>query len=252
MTLILEIDNVTKTFEGLKAIDACSMTVQKGTVTGLIGPNGAGKTTLFNLITGFLRPTLGRITFLGRRIDGLAPHRVFRKGIARTYQIPRPLASMSVIENLMLIPPGQFEAVWDGWLRTGQVGRKEAHIYRKAEETLEFVGLGHLKNASAGHLSEGQKKLVELARTFMCDPHLILLDEPGAGVAPPLAKQLMAGVQRRRQEQGTTFLVIEHDMDIVAQNCDPVIVMSNGRKLIEGSVSEVRRDERVLEAYFGA
>jgi branched-chain amino acid transport system ATP-binding protein len=158
---------------------------------------------------------------------------------------------MSVLENLMLFARGQGEAVWNGWLTPRRVARREREIFEKAMETLEFVNLVHLRDASAGHLSGGQKKLLELARALMSDPVMILLDEPGAGINPTLAKELMAGVQRLRRERGLTFLVIEHDMDLVFENCDPVIVMTAGRKLTEGPPDEVRRDPHVLEAYLG-
>jgi branched-chain amino acid transport system ATP-binding protein len=238
-------------FGGLKALSTCSISVKPGTITGLIGPNGAGKTTLFNVITGFLRPTGGEVRFSNERIDSLPPHRIFRKGIVRTFQIPRPFTSMSVVENLMLFHKGQLEAVWDGWLVPRRVGRKEAEIYKKALDVLELVGLSHLTDASAGHLSGGQKKLLEMGRALMSDPQLILLDEPGAGINPTLAKQLMTAVQRLRRDFGITFLIIEHDMDLVAQNCNPVIVMSEGQWLMQGTPEEVRKDPRVLDAYLG-
>jgi len=248
---LLEISDVSIQFGGLRALSNCTISVQPGTVTGLIGPNGAGKTTLFNVITGFLQPTSGEIRFGNERIDSLAPHRIFRKGIVRTFQIPRPFTSMSVLENLMLFPKGQLEAVWDGWLVPRRVGRKESEIYEKALGVLELVGLSHLSDASAGHLSGGQKKLLEMARALMAEPKLILLDEPGAGVNPTLAKQLMAAAQTLRRERGITFLIIEHDMDLVAQNCDPVIVMNGGSWLMQGSAEQVRQDSRVLDAYLG-
>src|SRR5205807_8132687 len=140
----------------------CSLSVQRGSITGLIGPNGAGKTTLFNVITGFQRPTSGRIWFRGERVDSLAPHKIYRRGVVRTFQIPRPFTSMSVLENLMLFPSGQLEAVWHGWIASGRVGRREAEIYQKARKVLDLVGLSHVRDANAGHLSGGQKKLLEL------------------------------------------------------------------------------------------
>lgn len=249
---ILEVQDVTKSFGGVRAINGCSLSVAEGSITGLIGPNGAGKTTLFNVITGFLKPDSGRILFRGERIDGLPPHRIFRKGIVRTFQIPRELKSMTVLENLMLVPTGQAgEQIWNPWLFGFKVSRQEEQIIEKALEVLEFIDLLHLQDEYAANLSGGQKKLLELARTLMCDPRLILLDEPGAGVNRTLMRKLVADIERLRREKGITFFVIEHDMDLVTQLCDTVIVMSEGAKLAEGKPEEIKRDERVLEAYLG-
>jgi branched-chain amino acid transport system ATP-binding protein len=250
--VLLDVRTVTKSFEGLRAVSECSLQVRRGTITGLIGPNGAGKTTLFNLITGFLKPTAGEIAFAGDRIDGLPPHRVFDKGIVRTFQIPRELKLMTVLENLMLVPAEQAgERLWNAWFLPFRVGRQEREIRDKALEVLEFVNLWHLRHEYASNLSSGQKKLLELARTLMGDPRLILLDEPGAGVNPTLMKSLVALIERLRDESGITFFLIEHDMDLVARLCNPVIVMSSGEKIAEGPPDEVVRDERVLEAYLG-
>jgi len=250
--VLLDVRTVTKSFEGLRAVSECSLQVRRGTITGLIGPNGAGKTTLFNLITGFLKPTAGEIAFAGERIDGLPPHRVFDRGIVRTFQIPRELKLMTVLENLMLVPAEQAgERLWNAWFLPFRVGRQEREIRDKALEVLEFVNLWHLRHEYASNLSSGQKKLLELARTLMGDPRLILLDEPGAGVNPTLMKSLVALIERLRDESGITFFLIEHDMDLVARLCDPVIVMSSGEKIAEGPPDEVVRDERVLEAYLG-
>jgi branched-chain amino acid transport system ATP-binding protein len=250
--VLLDVQSLTKSFEGLRAVNECSLQVRRGTITGLIGPNGAGKTTVFNLVTGFLRPTSGRISFNGNRIDGLAPHKVFSRGVVRTFQIPRELKQMTVLENLMLVPAGQAgEKLWNPWLLPFRVRREERRIRDKGIEVLELVNLWHLRNEYAGNLSSGQKKLLELARTLMCDPQMILLDEPGAGVNPTLMKSLALLVEKLRDESGITFFLIEHDMDLVARLCNPVIVMSSGEKIAEGRPDEVVRDERVLEAYLG-
>ena len=249
---ILEVEDVTKAFDGVRAVNGCNLSVRRGTITGLIGPNGAGKTTLFNLITGFLKPTAGHILFRGERIDGLPPHRVFHRGIVRTFQIPRELKTMTVLENLMLVPPGQVgEQIWNPWLFAFRVSRQERRIYEKALEVLEFVDLIHLRDEYAANLSGGQKKLLELARTLMCDPQMILLDEPGAGVNRVLMRKLVENIEVLRREAGITFFVIEHDMDLVTRLCNPVIVMSQGERLAEGSPEEIKQDERVLEAYLG-
>ena len=250
---ILEVEDVTKAFDGVRAVNSCSLSVRRGSITGLIGPNGAGKTTLFNLITGFLRPTTGRILFQGQRIDGLAPHRIFHRGVVRTFQIPRELKTMTVLENLMLVPSGQMgEHIWNPWLFAFRVSRQERKIYEKALEVLEFVDLIHLRDEYAANLSGGQKKLLELARTLMCDPEMILLDEPGAGVNRVLMRKLVENIETLRRDLGITFFVIEHDMDLVTRLCNPVIVMSQGERLAEGSPEEIKHDERVLEAYLGS
>jgi branched-chain amino acid transport system ATP-binding protein len=249
---ILTVDDVTRTFGGLRAVNGCSLTVAEGSITGLIGPNGAGKTTLFNIITGFLKPTSGRIFFRGERIDNLPSHRIFHKGILRTFQIPRELKGMTVLENLMLVPPGQSgEQVWNAWCRPWRVARDEERNFIKANEVLDFIELSHLRDEYAANLSGGQKKLLELARTLMSDTRLVLLDEPGAGVNRVLMKKLTADIERLRRELGITFFLIEHDMDLIAQLCDRVIVMSEGTTIAEGRPDEVRRDTRVLEAYLG-
>lgn len=249
---ILQIDDVSKSFGGISAVDGCTLSVRQSTITGLIGPNGAGKTTLFNLITGFLRPSGGRILFRGRRIDGLPPHGIFRRGIVRTFQIPRELKTMTLIENLMLVPANQAgEQIWNPWLFSFRVLRQERNNYEKAMDVLKFVELDGLRDEYAANLSGGQKKLLELARTMMCDPELILLDEPGAGVNRVLMQKLTTKIELLCEELGTTIFIIEHDMDLVTRLCNPVIVMSEGRKLAEGSPEEIKQDERVLEAYLG-
>ncbi len=249
---ILQVDDVRKSFGGISAVDGCTLSVRQGTITGLIGPNGAGKTTLFNLITGFLRPSGGRILFRGRRIDGLPPHGIFRRGIVRTFQIPRELKTMTLIENLMLVPANQAgEQIWNPWLFSFRVLRQERNNYEKAMDVLKFVELDGLRDEYAANLSGGQKKLLELARTMMCDPELILLDEPGAGVNRVLMQKLTTKIELLCEELGTTIFIIEHDMDLVTRLCNPVIVMSEGRKLAEGPPEEIKQDERVLEAYLG-
>jgi len=249
---ILQILDVVKDFGGLRAVDHCSFEVQQGSITALIGPNGAGKTTLFNLITGFEKCTAGNIKFMGERIDGLAAHQSFNHGIVRTFQIPRELKQMTVIENLMLVPSNQTgENIWMSWLTPWKISREEHQIKQNALETLDFLKLSHLKNEYAGNLSTGQKKLLELARTLMAKPKMILLDEPGAGVNPTLMNSLVEDIERSRVEKNITFLLIEHDMDLVMRLCDPVVVMSNGKKLAEGPPSDIRQNKDVIEAYLG-
>jgi branched-chain amino acid transport system ATP-binding protein len=252
MSALLETERVVKSFDGVRAVNGCSLQVQPGTITGLIGPNGAGKTTLFNLITGFLRPTSGRIVFKGQRIDGLPPHHIFHRGIVRTFQIPRELKQMTVLENLMLVPAGQAgERIWNPWFFPFRVAHQERENRDKALDILEFVDLWHLRDEYAANVSSGQKKLLELARTLMADPEMILLDEPGAGVNPTLMRKLVHNIEQLCYGKGITFFLIEHDMDLVTRLCNPIIVMSNGEKLAEGAPDEVKSDERVLEAYLG-
>lgn len=249
---MLEIKNLMKSFGGLQVIYDCSLEVKAGSITGLIGPNGAGKTTLFNLLTSYHRPDRGEIYFMGERIDRLATHKIFHKKLYRTFQIPREFGKMTVLENLMLIPASQRgESVWNTLFRPKTVRLQERAIKEKALEVLEFIELLDLKDEYAGSLSGGQKKLLELARSLMADPKLVLLDEPGAGVNPTLMKKLVANIRKLCEQKGITFFLIEHDMNLVMNLCDPVIVMSEGQKLAEGSPEEIKKDPRVLEAYLG-
>jgi len=253
MAPFLAVEDLTKTFGGLRAVDRCSLEVREGTITGLIGPNGAGKTTLFNLLTGFHRPDGGRVRFRGDDITGLPPHKVFRRGICRTFQIPREFKDLSVLENLMVVAPDQAgERLWVPWLQPGRVRRDETRLRERAMVVLEQVGLARLAGEPAWTLSGGQKKLLELARTLMAEPTLLMLDEPGAGVNPTQMKELTRYIQWLAAERGVTILLIEHDMDLVMAICNPVIVLSEGRPLAEGPPDIIRKDPRVLAAYLGA
>jgi branched-chain amino acid transport system ATP-binding protein len=226
--------------------------VRRGTITGLIGPNGAGKTTVFNLVTGFLKPTAGSIVFDGQEITGRPPHEIARRGLVRTFQVPREMGAMTVLENLALAAEDQAgEEVWNAVLRPRLVERQENEIIDRAIGVLEYVDLIRLRDEYAANLSGGQKKLLELARTLMLRPQMILLDEPGAGVNPALMHKLIELIEDLAVERGITFLIIEHDMDLIARLTDPVVVMSEGRVIAEGSPDAVRQDEVVLEAYLG-
>jgi branched-chain amino acid transport system ATP-binding protein len=248
---VLETEHVVKTFGALRAVDDVSLQVRQASITGLIGPNGAGKTTLFNTIAGALRPDAGRIRLAGRNIEGLRPDQVFHCGLGRTFQIPRPLRSLSVLENLMLVPAGQSgERFWNTWTRRGRIRREEAVHREKAREVIDFVGLSHLAAQPAAVLSGGQQKLLELARVLMVDPSIILLDEPAAGVNPVLLETLVERIVALHR-RGVTFLLIEHNMDLVMQLCDPVVVMAQGRIVMEGPPRAVRADPRVIDAYLG-
>ncbi|MGG5808031.1 ABC transporter ATP-binding protein [Falsiroseomonas sp. CW058] len=248
---LLVAERLTRAFGGPPVVDGVSFTLARGSITGLIGPNGAGKTTLFNLIAGSLAPGGGTLTLDGARIDGLRPDQVFARGLARTFQIPRPFPAMTVLENVMLAPPGQAgERFWTNWLRPAAVAAEERRNRDRAMLWLDFVGLAKLSAQPAGVLSGGQRKLLELARVLVAEPRLILLDEPGAGVSPPLLALIMEKIAELNA-RGTTFLVIEHNMDLVMTLCRPVLVLAQGRLLLEGSPEEVRRDPRVVEAYLG-
>jgi branched-chain amino acid transport system ATP-binding protein len=247
---MLEVREINKSFGGLMAVYDCSLEVREGSITGLIGPNGAGKTTLFNVITGYYKPDRGNILFQGKEIHGLPPHQIFQQKIYRTFQITREFSQMTVLENF--IPEQQIgEKIWNTWFRAASVRRQEISIKEKALEVLEFVELIDLKDEYAGSLSGGQKKLLELARSMMAEPKMVLLDEPGAGVNPTLMRKLIDNIRKLREEKSMTFFLIEHDMDLVMNLCDPVIVMSEGKKLAEGTPEEIKKDERVLEAYLG-
>jgi branched-chain amino acid transport system ATP-binding protein len=249
---MLDVRDLVKTFGGLIVLNHCSFQVRQGTITGLIGPNGAGKTTLFNVLTGFGKPNSGQVWLKGQDITGLAPHQIFHHGICRTFQIPREFREMTVLENLMLIPPGQVgERLCFPWFRPSLVRQQEATIRDKAIEVLTAVRLVELQDEYARNLSGGQKKLLELARTMMADPKLLLLDEPGAGVNPTLMDELAEYIRHLARDLGVTILLIEHDMDLVQRLCDPVIVLSEGRPLVEGAFEVVAKDPRVLEAYLG-
>jgi len=235
---LLRVDKVCKSFRKMKIIDQCSLRVAKGTITALIGPNGAGKTTLFNLISGFHKPDIGKVYLKGERIDGFRP-------------ISRELEKMTLLENLMLVPAHQQgEWIWNAWFRPWLVKSQEKKVRERAIETLNFVELHHLKDEYAGNISTGQKRLLEIARTMMADPEIILLDEPGAGVNPTLMNKLI-GYIRKLNEQGKTFLIVEHNMELVMTLCNPVIVMNAGTILTKGEPEEVRNDERVINAYLG-
>jgi len=249
---LLQVEHLSKSFGGLQAVRDCSFSLEQGAITGLIGPNGAGKTTVFNMIAGFLKPGGGHIRFLGEEVTGLSPDRLFHRGIVRTFQIPHEFKRMTALENLMLVPPAQAgERLLSSWLSWGAVRRQERSVRRKAEEVLEFLELTHIRDELAGNLSGGQKKLLELGRTMMTDAKLVLLDEPGAGVNRTLLAKLAGMIQQLNRERGYTFCIIEHDMDLIARLCHPVIVLAEGRVLTQGAMTEIRRDERVLEAYLG-
>ena len=248
---LLVAHELNKVFGGHRAVDSLSFSLARGAIGGLIGPNGAGKTTLFNCLAGHLKPSAGTVLLDGQSIGGASPSRIFGAGLARTFQIPRPFPEMSVIENVMLAPTGQLgERFWANWLRPRAVAAQERRTRDAARHWLDFVGLTTLQDQPARVLSGGQRKLLELARVMVAEPKLVLLDEPGAGVNPALLDQIVdkVGVLNR---QGVTFLIIEHNMDLVMTLCNPVMVMAQGRLLVSGDAASVLRDPRVVEAYLG-
>jgi branched-chain amino acid transport system ATP-binding protein len=249
----LVVDDLRKEFGGITAVDGASFEVERGTLTGLIGPNGAGKSTTFNCIAGTLNPTAGTVRFEGEDVTGLSPHAVCNRGLVRTFQIARELSEMTVLENLMLAPKGQQgeklrNAVLPG--RRDGVIRQEEELLERVWETLEFFEIDHLAQEQAGTLSGGQRKLLEMARALMTDPEMVLLDEPLAGVNPTLEEKLLDRIHDLREE-GRTFLLVEHDMDVIMDHCEHVIVMHQGKVLAQGPPAAVREDERVVEAYLG-
>ncbi|MEM8688722.1 MAG: ABC transporter ATP-binding protein [Pseudomonadota bacterium] len=249
---MLRVEGLSKQFGGLHAVRDCSFTIEEGTITGLIGPNGAGKTTTFNMIAGELAPTAGRIIYEGEDIAGLPTHQMFHRGIVRTFQIPHEFSKMTVLENLMVVPPAQpGEHIFNNWISPRAVKAREEEVRDKAETALEFLSISHLRDERAGNLSGGQKKLLELGRTMMTDAKLVLLDEPGAGVNPTLVLKIIDMIAQLKAERGYTFCIIEHDMDLIASLCDPVIVLAEGTVLTEGTMGEVRSNPEVLDAYLG-
>ncbi len=249
---MIRIEDVSLSFGGIRAVDRCSFAVAEGSITGLIGPNGAGKTTLFNIVAGFLRPDSGRVFLDGADITGMRPDRLFHRGLVRTFQIPHEFSRMTVRENLMVVPPDQTgENLLSSWFSWGKVRRQDAAIADKAEEVLAFLNIAHVADELAGNLSGGQKKLLDLGRTMMTDAKVVLLDEPGAGVNRTLLGDIVRAIHRLNKERGYTFCLIEHDMDVISELCDPIVVMAQGTVLMEGSMEAVRADPRVREAYLG-
>ena len=249
---MLKISDLHMHFGGIKAVNGVSLTIREGTITGLIGPNGAGKTTLFNIIAGSLKPTSGQVFLDGHDITGLPPHELFHKGMLRTFQIAHEFSTLTVRENLMMVPSHQSgEQLANVWLRPLKIYSEEAVIGARADEVIEFLKIKDVASELAGNLSGGQKKLLELGRTMMVDAKVVFLDEVGAGVNRTLLNVIGDAVLRLNSERGYTFCMIEHDMEFISRLCDPVIVMAEGKILAQGRAETVRNNEAVIEAYLG-
>ena len=249
---MIRVDDLHMHFGGIRAVDGTSLEIEKGSITGLIGPNGAGKTTLFNVIAGAYQPTSGRVYLDGEDITGLPPHELFARGLLRTFQIAHEFGTLTVLENLMMVPGNQpGERLWDAWFKPGLVEECERGVRERALEVIDFLEIPQLADELAGNLSGGQKKLLELGRTMMVDAKIVFLDEVGAGVNRTLLKTIGNSIERLNRERGYTFCMIEHDMDFISRLCDPVIVMAEGRLLTQGTAEEVKSNEEVIEAYLG-
>ena len=249
---MITISGVNKHFGGIHAVRDATMQIETGSITGLIGPNGAGKTTLFNVIAGLYKPDSGTVQLDGQDITGLAPHELFARGLLRTFQIAHEFSSLTVRENLMMVPQNQSgERLIDAWLQPAKIRQEEAALITKANEVISFLQLDLVANERAGNLSGGQKKLLELGRTMMTDAKIVFLDEVGAGVNRTLLNHIGDSILRLNREQGYTFCMIEHDMEFISRLCDPVIVMAEGSVLATGSAAEIRNNDDVIEAYLG-
>ena len=249
---MIVVENLHKRFGGVHAVNGASLTIRPGSITGLIGPNGAGKTTLFNVIAGLYQPTAGRVFLDGEDITGLKPHELFHKGVLRTFQLAHEFKTLTVRDNLMMVPPNQAgESLLNTWFQPSLVRANEKEVRAKADEVIEFLEIEHVADEFAGNLSGGQKKLLELGRTMMVDAKIVFLDEVGAGVNRTLLHKIGDAIIKLNQERNYTFCLIEHDMEFVARLCDPVICMAEGAVLAEGTIDEVKNNEQVIEAYLG-
>ncbi len=249
---MIEVHQLVKHFGGVKAVNDVTLTIETGSITGLIGPNGAGKTTLFNCIAGHFSPTSGRVVLDGEDITGMAPHALFERGLLRTFQIAHEFSTLTVRDNLMLVPDKQpGENLFTACFQPKRIDEREKAVRERADDIIDFLDLSHVADELAGNLSGGQKKLLELGRTMMVDAKIVFLDEVGAGVNRTLLNSIGDAIVRLNKERGYTFCMIEHDMAFISRLCDPVVVMAEGAVLAMGSAEEVQKDEQVIDAYLG-
>ena len=249
---MLSTNSLYKSFGGIQAIKDVSLKIEKSSITALIGPNGAGKTTLFNIINGSIKPDSGSVTLNDTDITGYEPHQLFNLGILRTFQIAHEFSSLTVRDNLMMVPPNQTgESIMSTWFRQKKIKQEEQDILEKTNDVLDFLQLKHIANEYAGNLSGGQKKLLELGRTMMVKSQIVLLDEVGAGVNRTLLNTIGDAILRLNKDLNYTFCMIEHDIDFISRLCDPVIVMAEGSILMTDEISKVRKNEEVIEVYLG-
>lgn len=249
---MLQISKINKSFGGLKVLNNLSLKIEKGSISGLIGPNGAGKTTLFNVINGSIKPDSGSVQLNNYELIGLQPHELFEIGVLRTFQIPHEFFSLTVLDNLLVVPPNKIGEMFFGqWFFEKKIKKIEEINVKKAKDILDILGLSHLEKEYAGNLSGGQKKLLELGRVMMVEPEIILLDEVGAGVNKTLLKKISNIIKKLNKEKKYTFIMIEHDLDFISKLCDTIIVMAEGQFLTQGNIQQIKSNQKVIDIYLG-
>ena len=249
---MLQISKINKSFGGLKVLNNLSLKIEKGSISGLIGPNGAGKTTLFNVINGSIKPDSGSVQLNNYELIGLQPHELFEIGVLRTFQIPHEFFSLTVLDNLLVVPPNKIgETFFGQWFFEKKIKKIEEINQKKAKDILDILGLHHLEKEYAGNLSGGQKKLLELGRVMMVEPEIILLDEVGAGVNKTLLKKISNIIKKLNKENKYTFIMIEHDLDFISKLCDTIIVMAEGKFLTQGNIQQIKSNQKVIDIYLG-
>ena len=249
---MLQISKINKSFGGLKVLNNLSLKIEKGSISGLIGPNGAGKTTLFNVINGSIKPDSGSVQLNNYELIGLQPHELFEIGVLRTFQIPHEFFSLTVLDNLLVVPPNKIgETFFGQWFFEKQIKKIEEINVKKAKDILDILGLSHLEKEYAGNLSGGQKKLLELGRVMMVEPEIVLLDEVGAGVNKTLLKKISNIIKKLNKEKKYTFIMIEHDLDFISKLCDNIIVMAEGQFLTQGNIQQIKSNQKVIDIYLG-
>ena len=249
---MLQISKINKSFGGLKVLNNLSFKIKKGSISGLIGPNGAGKTTLFNIINGSIKPDSGSVQLNNYELIGLQPHELFEIGVLRTFQIPHEFFSLTVLDNLLVVPPNKIgETFFGQWFFEKKIKKIEEINVKKAQDILDILGLSHLEKEYAGNLSGGQKKLLELGRVMMVEPEIILLDEVGAGVNKTLLKKISNIIKKLNKEKKYTFIMIEHDLDFISKLCDTIIVMAEGQFLTQGNIQQIKSNQKVIDIYLG-